>query len=158
MSTLDQDRAWLLAKAKEEDNGIISVGGLVCTLSQLEGGAPPQHNPGRLAFSKLIELRRRERRLTIEQLAKTADVDLGELLDIESGQAQSVEPRTVHQLAQVLRLPGAKLLQLSGLAIARDEGIEREAVRFAARSEPIGKLNHAEYEALEEFVRFLARP
>jgi hypothetical protein len=37
MIEMNTDAAWILANAEKEDNGIVSVGGLVCTLAQTEG-------------------------------------------------------------------------------------------------------------------------
>jgi hypothetical protein len=48
------------------------------------------------------------------------------------------------------------MLQLSGNVIARDQTLGQEAVRFAARSESVEKLNKDEQRALEEFVKFLS--
>ena len=37
MIEMNTDAAWILANAEKEDNGIVSVGGLFCTLAQTEG-------------------------------------------------------------------------------------------------------------------------
>lgn len=150
------DRDWLLARAKDEANRFICVGGLAFTLQKSGDPASPQEYLGKLAFSKLISLRRRELRLSLVQLAEKAKIDLDELVEIESGQSVVPEPRTVCQLAHFFRLPEEKLMTLAGLISARDEKVEKAAVRFAAQSESLEKLSPAERGALEEFVKFLA--
>ena len=155
----NNDCEWLRRMAAAEDNATLSVGGLGAELSaagQEKSLSTPQRT-GRSALSKLIELRRRERRLTIEQLAEQADVDVEEILDIESGGHGEMEPRTIFQLACALKLPGQKLLVLSRLAEARDEALNQAVVRFAARSKSIGDLTGEEHEALDDLVQFLGK-
>jgi transcriptional regulator with XRE-family HTH domain len=109
-----------------------------------------------LAFAKLVELRRRQCRLSAEDLAVRADVNLEAIVSIERGEGSIPEPRTVHQIAQVLKLPERRLLQLAGLVEAKDSRFREATVRFAARSEPIEDLRPEELEALEEYVKVLA--
>jgi HTH-type transcriptional regulator, competence development regulator len=147
--------AWLRAKAEAEDNGIVSVGGLVGALakSEEESKAP---RAVRLALAKLVELRRRQYRLSAEDLAQKADVDLEDVVSIERGEGTIPEPRTMHRLAQALELPEPRLLELAGLVPATDPRFRQATVRFAARSEPVANLLPEEQEALEEFVGLLA--
>ena len=153
---MNRDRKWILAKAKEEADGFVCVGGLVHAMTPTEPAASAHRHSERLAFAKLIQLNRRKHRLSSERLAELADVELAELVAIECGEGQTPEPRTVHQLARVLGLPAQKLMQLSGLVVARDERLVQSAVRFAARSESIEKLTPTEQDALDEFVKILA--
>lgn len=145
---------WLLQMSDAEGNCDLSVGGLAHEFGMV---APTNAAPSvaRTAFAKLIELRRRERRMSVEQLAQRADIDLGEVVGLERGDPSTPEPRTVYKLAAVLELPQDKLMQLSGLTKPKDTRFAQEAVRFAARSEPLDKLSREEHEALEEFVKFL---
>ena len=151
------NKEWLLRMADAEDNCELAVGGLAHELGLLEQPEQSFAPPTRGAFARLIELRRREQRLSVEELAEKADVELPELLDIEHGELTSPpEVRTVFNLATTLKLPQQRLMQLAGLAEAKDEGFRDAAVRFAARSESIDKLTREEHRALEEFVKFLA--
>ncbi len=77
-------------------------------------------------------------------------------MNIERGEGFVPEPRTVHQIAQVLKLPERRLLELAGLTEVRDRRLREATVRFAARSEPIEELRPEELEALEEYVKVLA--
>jgi len=109
----------------------------------------------RHAFARFIELSRRGRRLTVEQLSEKADIDVSELIAIEEGDAVSPEPRTIYQLASVLKVSQQKLMELSGLARSRDRHFHAATVRFAARSEPVTVLSADEEELLQEYVKVL---
>ena len=85
MIAMNPDAAWLRAKAEEEDNGIVSAGGLVCALARSETESKV-HLTERVALAKLVELRRRQYRLSAEDLARKADVDLADVVSIERGE------------------------------------------------------------------------
>lgn len=109
-----------------------------------------------LAFGSLIRLSRRRERLTVEQLADKARVDPIELLAIEQEHGYIAKPRTIHQLATVLKLPEQKLMKLSGATITRDQHLRDAAVRFAAKSNAdLTKLSREEEELLNDFVKYL---
>jgi hypothetical protein len=157
MITMNPDAAWLRSKAAEEDNGIVSVGGLVCALARSEEGSKAPLAE-RVALAKLVELRRRQYRLSAEDLAEKAAVDLEDVLSIERGEGIVPGPQVVHRLAQALELPEPRLRELAGLVLARDARLREATVRFAARSEPVALLLPEERAALEEFVGVLAGP
>jgi transcriptional regulator with XRE-family HTH domain len=152
---MNSDRAWLDRRC-EHDNGMVSAGHIARDLDAVNA-APSEPDALKMtAFSKLIELRRRSCGFTPEELAKKADVELAELVDIEQ-RGTTPEPRTIHRLADTLKLPLQGLMELSGLAEPRSQRIGESAVRFAARSESLAKLTTEQREALEEFVRQLDR-
>jgi hypothetical protein len=155
MIAMNPDAAWLRSKAAEEGNGIVSVGGLVCTLARNEEESKAQLAE-RVALAKLVELRRRQYRLSAEALAKKADVDLEDVLSVERGEGIVPGPQAVQRLAQALELPEPKLLELAGLVPAQDARLREASVQFAARSGPVAILLPEEREALEEFVGVLA--
>ena len=72
------------------------------------------------AFVNLLNLTRREHKLTWEQFSQKVDVDLAELMGIESNENYKPTPRTVNKIAQFIHVPAEKLFVLSGLARARD--------------------------------------
>jgi transcriptional regulator with XRE-family HTH domain len=111
----------------------------------------------RVAFGRFVKLLRRNHGLSIEELAEKAEIDEIELINIEEDVRHSPEPRSVYQLARCFRLPQKQLMQLAGLAQARDPRLAREAVRFAARSESTAKLSETERAALEAFIALLSR-
>lgn len=149
------DREWLLAKANEEDNCIISVGGLVCRVAAAEASVSEDipESARRVAFARIVELSRRKLRLSVEQLAECADVDISQIVEIEEGASNSPEPRTVFKLSQTLKVPQNQLMVLSGLAHPRDQRLTDATIRFAARSESVAALSPEEEEALQEYVK-----
>lgn len=151
----NQDATWLRRMAEVEDNADLSVGGLAHEIGVLGSHAAPTPVV-KSAFARLVGLRRRDLRMTVEQLAERAEVDVADVVSIELGELDQPEPRTVFKLAGALKLPAPKLMQVSGLAVPRDTRFNDAVVRFAARSEPVDKLSKEEHAALEEFVRFLA--
>ena len=163
---------WASAQAKlEPDSGATSVVGLAQRITGLEQmGGPARRerattipafgmsaDPRRQSLGKLIELSRRRMQLSVEQLADKANVGLAELLAIEKAEDVVPEPRTVSQLAQVLRIPAEPLLELAGLVVAQSAGLTESAVRFAARSESMDALTKAEDDALNWFVQQLTK-
>lgn len=154
----NEDRNWLEKRAKQEDRGFVSVGGLVSQINpnwQQVGDYSQGIEPTRAAFVRLLQLARRERRLSLEDLAERADVDLAELVGIETNENFRPTPRTVHQLANFLKLPAKKLMVLAGLLQNKDASLQRETVRFAARSQPLEDISPEEHAAFEDYVKFL---
>jgi transcriptional regulator with XRE-family HTH domain len=110
-----------------------------------------------ITFGTLIELARRQRKLTIEQLSEKARVDASELIAIEKKRSGYVpKPRTIHQLAAFLHLPEKGLMKLSGAVVSRDEKLRNAALRFAAKSAGLDKLTRSEEELLHEIVKCLS--
>ncbi len=145
-------REWLRRMAEAEDQcKSVSVGGLAADVGMFDEATSTE---ALRVFSRLIEFERRSRGLSVEDLAKQADVDLAELIAIENT-GKVPRPRTVFQLAKVLQLATGKLMELAGLAERKDQSLTQAALRFAARSEPRAKLTKDEKEALEEFVKVL---
>ena len=145
-------RDWLLKAADIEDScRSVSAGGLASDLGMISSGVSSIKS----AFARLIEYARRNQGLSVEKLAERADVDLAAIVAIETDDRAVPEVRTVYQLAQALRLPSGKLMELAGLATPKPE-VSRAALKFAARSEPTSKLSRDERVAFEEFVKVLA--
>jgi transcriptional regulator with XRE-family HTH domain len=144
-------RAWLERAGEIEDNcRSLSVGGLASELGMLRAaisGVQP-------VFGRLIEYARRKHGMSVEKLAEEADVDLAAVVEIERNDRVVPEVRTVYQLAQVLDLPPARLMEVAGLQTPKPE-VSHAALRFAARSEPTTRLSQDENEALQQFVKVL---
>jgi hypothetical protein len=145
-----------LQLAKEEDNCEIAVGSLDGVFQRKQNAVPETAVPvTKYAFGTLINLQRRKRDWTLEELATEAQIDLDEAVSIEENPTYRPAPRSVLQLARVLVLPIQKLLVLSGNAEFANVKLETAAVRFAARSRAVEKLTEAEARALNEFVAAL---
>lgn len=108
-----------------------------------------------IAFGKLVQYLRRDRQLSIAELAKVADVESVDLKGIEQNPLYKVEPRTVHQLASFFGVPKKKMFQLSGLTAANDTHLVSEALRFAASADPSAELSQEEKAALRVFIAVL---
>lgn len=151
------DRDSLIRAAVSHDESCVSVGGLAETLGMLE--TPPVQTAaptiGAKAFAKLVQFWRRERQLSVEELAARAGLTEAEVLDAEEGDTVP-EPRVLHALSTVLKVSYEKLLHLTGHVTDRDQDIESAAIRFAARSESMQRLNRQEEQALQDFIRALA--
>ncbi len=150
----NEDNNWLLTKAEQEDGCFISVGAFFGTL-----GHPNELTacdiPLKVAFSRFLQLARRDRKQTLEQFAESANVDLAELLKIETDDHYTPALRTVHQVAAFLEVPENKLMALAGLLQLEDSRFERESLKFAARSEPVENLTPEEHFVYEEYVKYL---
>ena len=104
----------------------------------------------------LIQMLRRNRRLSVDELAEKARVDASELRGIESDPTFDPSPRTIFQLEQYFNLRENSLVILSG-AVRVDNDVREEAVRFAASSEDIRGLTKGERTILNQFVSFLRK-
>jgi transcriptional regulator with XRE-family HTH domain len=156
----NENRNWLTKRADQEDEQFISVGGLISEIDSPQRVDEPSAlgvEVSKLAFVRLLQLARRERHLSLEQLAEEADVDLAEVVNIEMGRSSRPSPRTIYQLASFLELPAGKLMMLAGLVQIRDAGLQEASLRFVVRSEPTKGLSTEETVALEEFAKFLGQ-
>ncbi|TAJ85326.1 MAG: XRE family transcriptional regulator [Reyranella sp.] len=148
-----------MAQARREGGAVIGAGLLAFDPVPEEHGSGAQSAAAeetRIAFGKFVNLMRRRRGFSIEQLAQAADLDASELLVIEDHNHYVPEPRTIFKLAETFEVSQRRLMQLAGLTAANDAGFRQEAVRFAARSESVQKLTLEESSALEAFVAVLS--
>jgi HTH-type transcriptional regulator, competence development regulator len=156
---LSKDWCLQMARLEIESGADLTIGGTASTavseVGSLEAssGASPDLN---IAFGRFVRLMRRQRRQTLERLAEDAEVEITELVEIEEDNHHRPEPRTVYQLANHFKVPMKKMMQLAGLSVPKDSNLYEEAIRFAARSEPVEELNDNEKAALEAFVSVLS--
>lgn len=102
----------------------------------------------------LVQMLRRRKHLSIDELARGAHVDAAELRRIELDPAFDPNPRTIFQLERYFELRERSLVVLSG-AVDVDDDVREEAVRFAANSEGISGLSKEQRKLLNQFVKFL---
>ncbi len=155
---LERSKDWWMARARREGNVAVGAGLLAFDPAPEERPSSVQAaaEDTRIAFGKFVNLMRRRRGFSMEQLAEAAELEASELLVIEDDVHYVPEPRTVFKLAQTFDVSQRRLMQLAGLAAANDVGFREEAVRFAARSESVQKLTPEESSALEAFVAVLS--
>jgi transcriptional regulator with XRE-family HTH domain len=154
---LTKDWCLRMAQLEAEADGEIGAGLLAIDPvfeSKTAPVEPPEETP--IAFSRFVRLARRSRGLSVEKLAENADVEVVELVSIEENGQYKPDLRTVYQLANFFGVQRANLLQVAGLTAPKDSHIVSEAVRFAARSEPVAALTAEERSALEAFVSVLS--
>jgi transcriptional regulator with XRE-family HTH domain len=108
----------------------------------------------RKGLGALIQMLRRRARLSPDDLAGAASVDVAELRAIESNPEWEPHPRTIYQLANFFKISPRSLVVLSG-AKTVEAGIREEALRFAASSKAVNKLSREEKKLLSEFVKYL---
>lgn len=117
-------------------------------------GTGPTESAGLESLSRLVELSRRDKRLTPEQFAIRCGIELEDVVLIEGGRA-APDARVLHKVSVFLGLSYEKLLVLGGLRRVRDVSLEQGALRFAASSGPMDKLTASQADALHEFVKIL---
>jgi transcriptional regulator with XRE-family HTH domain len=152
---MSRDRTWLLKRAEQEDKHFISAGGLV---SRIAAGtvAGERSRLMRAAFLRLLQLARRDKRLTTEQFAEKADIDVAELILIDNDSNYLPMPRTIYKLSSLLKVPSKTLMALAGMVNLKDAQFEEAAVKFAASSEPMEKLTSDEQKTLQGYIKFLS--
>ncbi len=158
---LNLTKDWFLAAADREGDhevgaGFVAVDPVLVTSSVREPIENARTEATHIAFGRLVQLMRRQRALSVERLADQARIDAEEVLLIESKPEYRPDVRTVHQLAQAFEMKPKALMQLAGTTETREE-VFREALKFAASSEPIEKLTREETVAVEHFVAALNR-
>jgi len=107
-------------------------------------------------FSTLVRLLRQREKMSMEDLAERANVELREVVQIEVDADYVPEPRTVFQLERIFDLPPRTLVLLSGSMTSHPQEFRDKVERFAARSKGIDKLDRKQRKALNQFVQFLA--
>ena len=153
------EEEWCMRMARLEGDAEIGAGRLAIDPvfdSETVSVATSDEEGPNIAFGRFVSLMRRRRGLSLEKLADDADVDMTDLVEIESDPHHKPELRTACQLANYFNVPRSGLLQVAGLTAPKDAGLFDEAVRFAARSEPMTALTLEEGAALESFVAVLS--
>jgi transcriptional regulator with XRE-family HTH domain len=155
--TVEISKEWCLRMAELEGDASIAAGVIAIDPLFEDNASHEDHEvESNIAFGRFVRLMRRSRRLSREDLANNADIEILELVEIEDDIRHKPELRTVHKLSQVFGLPSVKLMQVAGLAKAKNDNLARKAERFAARSDPMAELTPEERAALEEFIAGLS--
>lgn len=155
---IEFSKEWCRRMAELEGDAEIGAGPLafdpVFTGERIPAVSDDEDEP-HIAFGRFVRLMRRQRGLSLEELATGADVDVAILVEIENDPHHKPELRTTYQLANYFGVSRSGLMQVAGLAARKDAKLSDEAIRFAARSEPTAALTSEEKEALEAFVAVL---
>lgn len=151
----DIPKAWFVQSAEIEGDSEVGAGHLAfLDEPKVEKSATTDFAvEWRLAFGRFVELMRRKRGWTIQQLADKADIDVGELLVIEKNPQHEAELSTVHGLAKTLEIPAKRLIRMAGLAEERSSRLFDASLRFAASAESTTPLTHEEEIALQTYLK-----
>lgn len=117
--------------------------------------ADPEVGVLRYAFHLAVQLLRRGKSLTVDELAKRADIDRDEIVAMERNQGYRPSPLTLHKLSRFFGVPERRMLVLAGAVKEVPSEMRESACRFAAHSESFSKLTAEEKKALDEFMQFL---
>lgn len=115
----------------------------------------PEQQEMREAFHRVVQMLRRSRGLTIDQLAEKTKIDRDELMALERNPAYRPSPLTLHRLSEFFEVPDRKLAVLAGAIREVPDDLRQQAARFAAQSDSFAKLTKEEQRLLDEFVGFL---
>lgn len=115
----------------------------------------PEEQEVREAFHRVVQMLRRSRGLTIDELAEKTAIDRTELVALERNPAYRPSPLTLHRLSQFFEVPDRQLAVLAGAIREVPDSLRQQAARFAAQSESFSKLTKEEQRVLDEFVGFL---
>jgi transcriptional regulator with XRE-family HTH domain len=169
---------WLLRVAKEEEEVRFSVGGWVSDLEKEFGpdltgnpsasepaahevpnvvvaseGSAPRNIPLGNVFGRFLNMARREKGLSVQQLAQAIGINPYDVLLLEEGR-EAPEPRIVSRVAQTFGVPPRKLAQVAGHVVP-DTSTASAALAFAASSST-KPLEPDQKEALHEFIKALS--
>ena len=178
MMDITFSQEWLRRVAKEEEDVRFSVGGWTSELEEQFGPelngttmttegqaeqvdlsevsleeADPKHVQSGNVFGQFLNMARRERGLSVQQLAQTIGMNPYDLLRLEDGK-DLPELRIISRVAKVFNVPPRKLAQASGVVIP-DQTTAKAALAFAASSST-KPLEPEQRDALHEFIRALA--
>jgi transcriptional regulator with XRE-family HTH domain len=154
MSTTSTANDWFRKAAEIEAEYDITIGTSSPRVPQVS--LRPTGGLGALALGKLVELRRRERAMTVDRLAAVAGASIGDVVRIERGLVEGLSISVIESVARALDLPSGKLAQLVEPPSPEVTPLEEAAAQFAARVTEAESLRPTESSALSDFVRVLA--
>ena len=150
---------WLLSKAHLEEGHEIGAGSArMMARREVPTKAAAQTITDisqHVSFGRFITLMRRQKNMTVEMLAKSADVSTEELLVIEHDPHHEPELSTVYGLAKTFDLPPKNIIKMAGLAENGTSRLREESVRFAACSESCEPLSEDEQDALQAILKVI---
>lgn len=108
-----------------------------------------------VGFGRFIRLLRRQKKLSIEQLAEASESTPEELIAIENDPRHMPEISTVHAVASYFELPPKRMMALAGIGTVSSSRLREETIRFAACSEQREPLTPSESDALQAMLKVL---
>lgn len=117
--------------------------------------ADPQVKTMRYGFHLLVQLLRRQHGLTVDALARKADIERDEIVAMERNPGYKPTPLTVHKLSTFYGIPERRMLVLAGAITEIPDEFAKEVSQFTADSESFAQLTKEEKKALDRFMAFL---
>ncbi len=115
----------------------------------------PEIGTLRYVFRVVLQDLRRAHGLTINELARQADIDRDEVIAMERIDGYRPTPLTLHRISTFYGIPDRQLAALAGAVREVPDAVRQHASRFAAQSESFAKLTKEEKKELDKFVKFL---
>lgn len=111
----------------------------------------------RIALGVFVHQLRQRDGLTLEELAKRADVSESELRQVETNPTYTAAPRLIYKLSHFFGMQLNNLYQLSGRTLTVDRKLYNATVQWAAHSDDLTPLTHEQREALNGLVAVLSQ-
>ena len=157
---LDMKKEWYERKIANEGDVEIGAG-----LPEVQNASHTTDSPRRqaqsefvqhYAFGTLVQLLRRGKMLSVEELAEATHIAPEVIVRIEGDPHSDIQPDIAGRLASFFELPENAIVRLSRSKVAQDAELRNAMIRFASRTSTFKKLSHDEQSAVEEFVEFLS--
>ncbi len=114
-----------------------------------------EHSTLRYAFQEVVRSLRRQRGLSVEEMAERLEIEKAEILSMERDATHRPRPLVLYKLSQFFGIPQERLAYLAGAVTNVPTEMREQASRFAAKSDSFSKLTREEQQTLDEFVKFL---
>ena len=156
MKNINITPEWCLHMSSLEEGSTPGSGLLAMrpTLAKSENG---KNEETRIVLSKYLNMARRNKGLSVEELADAIDVEVSEVLSIENNIFYQPAVRTIWKLSEYFNVSQEKMMMISGLTNAKNDEFEEEAVRYAARSAAVNELSDVEKIALDSIAAILGK-
>lgn len=109
----------------------------------------------RIALGTLVHQLRQKEGLSLQELARRADVPEDELRQVETNPSYTARARIIHQLSEVFGVSLNNLYQMSGATNVVERQLYNDAVRYAAHSDVATPLTDDQRYVLDAFVAAL---
>ena len=120
-------------------------------------GKDPEIGTLQYAFRVVLQDMRRDKSLTVDELAKRTGIDRNEIIAMERRDGYRPTPLTLDKLSRFYGISHKQLATLAGAFGESPPDIVESASRFAAHSESFVKLTKEERKALDEFMKVLKK-
>ncbi len=155
----EQIRDWLARKAHIEDS-CVAAGGV--SLDELRHDAEARTvTPAVLAdvpteLGRVVRYVREQRGWSRSEIADLADVDLKDVVQIETVVGYSPGPRTLTHLADACGFSRQRFQQLAMHVVPREQSIAGTVqLAFAARSKGLSSISPSDFESIRALVEVL---